>query len=278
MVGLDQPPSRPWRVRYDGPCSICGRMLRKGEEAIWDRSSKRMRCVACPTEAPTEAPPEAPIEAGIAGGSARREYERRADKRSTALRARWGDRVGGWVERLTVEPQSMRAWAIGAGGEEKLGAELADVSGIRVLHDRRVPRTRGNIDHIVIAPAGVFVIDAKDWEGTVRIRDMGGWFKTDLRLYVGRRDATRSAEGLGWQIAAVVRALSDAGVDPLPRVVPVLCFIDGKWPIFRPPDEFRGVRLESERSVQKLFAEAIRLDVEAIDRVTRVLASALTPK
>jgi hypothetical protein len=246
----------------------------KGTPAVSDRSSRTIRCIQCPTGAATAGS----IDAGVAGHSARREYERRADKRSAELRARWGDRVGGWVDRLTVEPQSTRAWAIGAGGEERLGAELADVLGIRVLHDRRVPRTRGNIDHIVIAPAGVFVIDAKDWEGTVRIRDMGGWFKTDLRLYVGRRDATRLAEGLGWQIDAVVRALSDAEVYPLPRVAPVLCFVDGKWPIFRPPDEFRGVRLESELSVQKLFAEADRLDVEAIDRVTWVLASALPPK
>jgi hypothetical protein len=61
-------------------------------------------------------------------------------------------------------------------------------------------------------------------------------------------------------------------------VVPVLCFVDGKWPILRAPDEFRGVRLESELSVQKLFAEANRLDVEVIDRMTQVLASALPPK
>ena len=176
----------------------------------------------------------------MAGGSARREHERRTDKRSLELRGRWGDRVGGWIERLTIEPQSTRAWAIGARGEERLGAELARVEGIHVLHDRRVPRTRGNIDHIVVAPADVFVIDAKDWEGVDRIRDVGGWFKKDLRLYVGRRDATRLAGGLGWQVDAVTRVLVDAAVDPLPSVVPVLCFVDSDWPRFRPPDEFRG--------------------------------------
>jgi hypothetical protein len=160
-----------WRVKYDGVCVRCGIALAKGTPAVWDRSSRTIRCIECPTDiAPVVA-----VDAGIAGGSARREYERRADKRSAELRARWGERAGGWVERLTVEPQSTGAWAIGAGGEERLGAELAHVAGIRVLHDRRVPRTRGNIDHIVIAPAGVFVIDAKDWEGTVRTRDVGGW-------------------------------------------------------------------------------------------------------
>src|SRR4051812_43666407 len=123
------------------------------------------------------------------------------------------------------------------------------MEGIRVLNDRKVPKTKGNIDHIVIAPAGVLVVDAKDWKGTVQIRDVSRWFRTDLRLYVGRRDATRLAEGMSWQVAAVIEALSAGGIDPTPPIVPVLCFVDGDWPIFRPPNEFRGVRLESERSI-----------------------------
>jgi hypothetical protein len=62
---------------------------------------------------------------------------------------------------VTSEPQSTRAWAIGAWGEEKLAEVLAGLDGLQVLHDRRVPGTRGNIDHIVIAPAGVFVVDPR---------------------------------------------------------------------------------------------------------------------
>lgn len=40
-------PSRPWHVKYDGPCSICGRTLAKGTPAIWDRSIGNMRCLDC---------------------------------------------------------------------------------------------------------------------------------------------------------------------------------------------------------------------------------------
>jgi hypothetical protein len=182
------------------------------------------------------------------------------------------------IERLTVEPQATRAWAVGARGEERLGAELAGVDGIRVLNDRRIGGTRGNIDHVVVAPAGVFVIDAKDWTGTIRIRDVGGWFRNDVRLYVGRRNATRLAEGLAWQVEAVQRALVGRNVDPLPRVIPVLCFVDGDWPILRPPGVFRGVRLESERSIRMLFNSPSTFDQRAIDRIARALALALPAK
>jgi hypothetical protein len=45
--------------------------------------------------------------------------------------------------------------------------------------------------------------------------------------------------------------------------------------LFRPPDEFRGVRLESELSVQKLFDATNDLDSEAVYRVTTTLAGAV---
>lgn len=159
----------------------------------------------------------ASIDVGIAGGSARREHQRRAAKRETEARQRWGDRVGGWVLNLTNEPQSTRAWAIGAVGEEKLAEALAGIPDLQVLHDRRVPGTRGNIDHIVIVQGGVFIVDAKHLKGEIRLRDRGGWFRTDWRLYVGRRDQSKLAAGLSWQVQAVVTALRSAGIDPLPR-------------------------------------------------------------
>jgi hypothetical protein len=45
-----------------------------------------------------------------------------------------------------------------------------DVAVIHALHDRRVPATSGDIDHLVIGPAGVFVMDATRYEGQIHIR------------------------------------------------------------------------------------------------------------
>jgi len=171
-----------WRVKYDGECSECGLTLRAGEVAVYDRPTRTIHCVSCPTSADRE--PEA-IDAGVAGRSARREYDRRAAKREAGVKERWGNRIGGVVLALTEEPQSTRAWATGASGEEKLATAL---DGFSVLHDRRVPRTRGNIDHIVVAPAGVFVVDAKQYQGRIQIRNHGWFMRPDERLHVGRRD------------------------------------------------------------------------------------------
>ena len=269
------------RLRYPGTCVACGLALAKGAEALYDRQARTIRCVECPTgpESHGNADAEEPqIDAGTAGASARREYERRRDSRESRIKDRFGGRVGGLILAITDEPQSTRAWAQGAAGEHELAEALSGVDGVRVLHDRRVPGTAGNIDHIVVAPAGVFVVDAKRYQGLIRIRDVGGFFKRDDRLYVGNRDRSKLAEAMGWQVEAVERALRAVPVDPMPPIIPVLCFVDGEWPWFRPPDTYAGVRLEGARSIQKLVAASQVLDAPAIDRLTRVLASAFPPE
>lgn len=260
-----------WRVKYDGVCSRCGVALLAGEVAVYERASRTIRCVSCPTTpGPT---PE--IDPGVAGRSARKEHERRVAKRETAVKERWGDRIGGFVLAVTDEPQATRAWAIGARGEEKL-AEALD--GFRSLHDRRVPGTSGNLDHVVVAPAGVFVVDAKHLRARIEIQDRGWFLRPDERLYVGRRDCSELADRMGWQVAAVETALRAAGLEPLPPITPVLCFVDGDWPLIAPPKVFRGVLLESMKSLRKKLVAAGVLDEASIPRLMQILTAALPPK
>jgi len=39
--------SRPWLVKFDGPCSSCGRQLARGTPAVWSRTKHKMYCVDC---------------------------------------------------------------------------------------------------------------------------------------------------------------------------------------------------------------------------------------
>lgn len=236
-----------------------------------------MHCDECPTSV-ADGPPPSPIDPGTAGASARREYERRQVRREAELKGRFGDRFGGWINRFTDEPQSIRAWGLGARGEELLGAALANVPGLVVLDDRRVKGTKGNIDHIAIAPAGVFVVDAKHFTGFIEVVNKGSFFRSDLRLMVGGRNRSELAEKMGWQLKAVTKALIDAGVDPLPPVTAVLCFVDPSWRLIRRPKSFDGVRIESDRSVVKVLGEPAALPSPEIDRLARILAEALPPR
>lgn len=269
-------PSRQLRLRYTGTCTRCGKTLAKGEQAFYDSSTRTVRCVIC--EGPLPEVIEVIDDPGIAGRSANREYERRKSAREIQVKSRLGDILGGVVLAITDEPQSTRAWVRGATGEHKLAEALAGVPDIKLLHDRRVPHTTGNIDHIVVAPAGVFVVDAKHYKGLIQIRDVGGWFKTDKRLYVGGRNCSHLVDNMGWQVEAVQRAIVAGGFDPIPPITPVLCFVDGDWPLLFPPEEYKGVRLEGMRSIKKQVAGVRVLESEVIARIHHALAIAFPPK
>jgi hypothetical protein len=213
------------------------------------------------------------IDRGVAGRSALGEYERRHAKREERIRQRWG-RLAGLVLALSEDPQSTRAWERGSTGESKLAQSLAKLKrdDIVALHDRCVPGSRANIDHIVVCPSGVFVVDAKLYKGDIHTKDVGGLFSgRDLRLFVGSRDCTRLADGLGWQVRTVNAALGETEIP----IFAALCFIDAEWPLLGGPREFGGVLIESDRSLKRHVARTGELDLEAVRDTATVLAHAL---
>ncbi|GAB3760295.1 hypothetical protein FB382_003066 [Nocardioides ginsengisegetis] len=75
------------------------------------------------------------------------------------------------AERLQ---RSAELWERGADGEAATAAALSALPSQdwTVFHDIRWPgRQFANIDHVVVGPAGVFVIDSKNWTGRIQVRD-----------------------------------------------------------------------------------------------------------
>lgn len=168
---------------------------------------------------------------GQAGGSARREYERRRARDEARIRERWG-RFGGIAVALSDEKPSTTAWRTGAAGEARVGALLDGIASpaVRVLHDRRVPGTRWNLDHLVVTPGGVWVVDTKRYKGRLELRTEGGLFRARRNhLFVGGRNKTNLVEGMRWQIDAVEAAAGTA------QVFGTLCFVEAEWPLFAKP-------------------------------------------
>lgn len=146
------------------------------------------------------------VDLGTAGASAQREHERRREKREAATRKRH-PHIGNLLLRVQSAPASEIAWSIGAAGEEALAAHLAKrCPDAIVLHDRRIPRSRANIDHLAVAPSGVYVIDAKRYKGRIEVRK--GFFG-EPRLFVAGRDKTKLVEGLARQREVVRAALAE---------------------------------------------------------------------
>src|SRR5579875_2999378 len=111
------------------------------------------QCLDCMSVPPPGA--AEPVDPGSPGASALREYARRRDARNQHARAKLGA-VGGLLAKLIDEPPRTRAWQQGGTGEVRVGARLEKLlagTGVRLLHDRRVPgHGLANLDHIAVGP------------------------------------------------------------------------------------------------------------------------------
>jgi nuclease-like protein len=161
------------------------------------------------------------IDLGTPGGSARQEHERRRAKREAATRERH-PRLGNLMLRLQTAPASESAWETGAAGEEALAVHLAKTCPDSiVLHDRRLPGSRANIDHLAVTPSGVFVIDAKRYKGKIEVRKP---FFGDPSLFISGRNKTKLVESLARQRETIRSALAEA--IPAMPVHACFCFLN----------------------------------------------------
>jgi Nuclease-related domain len=80
----------------------------------------------------------------------------------------------GWGLRFRPSTTTL-AWRRGAAGERRTARLLAPLErrGWAVLHDLAIPGSTANIDHLVIGPAGVMVIDSKHYRGRLHLDRYG---------------------------------------------------------------------------------------------------------
>ena len=233
------------KLRYTGTCRLCRTVIPARTEAVYERETKTVRCVTCEPQAHEAVSQEHDgvtevIDSGVAGSSARREHERRKVRRVERIRTAH-PKIGGLILALSDDPQSTRAWERGAVGEERLGVHLnALVSPtLVVLHDRRIPGTKANIDHIAVTRGGIWVIDAKRYKGRPELKVEGGILRPRIeKLFVGRRDCSKLVDGVLKQVDLVHEAVGE----DIP-VVGSLCFVEADWPLIGGSFTMRGVHV-----------------------------------
>ena len=207
----------------------------------------------------------------VPGGRARNKYERLSEQHRDRVRARrpvilaiagvfavavyvaatrfypgWGIAaalvtfVGAYFS-LTETPQHIAAWKIGAEGEEQTARALVGLErkGYSILHDRMAFGCPGNIDHVVIGPTGVFVIETKSWQGKVKIRGKDIW--------VDGRKRSEVVDQVLAEASAVQAALGDVLTVLETPIVPLICVHRADLPLFG--SRCRGVPLLTSRGL-----------------------------
>lgn len=238
-------------------------------------------------------------EAVAAGGSSQAEYERRRTLHRERVRQRRPLILGitaigvvagiafmgsqpavawtlifaaviGAANALFVTPNHITAWATGADGEARTARFLEPLraEGFAVLHDRRIPGSRANIDHIVIGPPGVFVVETKSFGGQLKVRGH--------EVYVAGRRKTAMVEEAKREALAVQVALAPELEALGIGVVPVICVHRAALPWFG--GQAGGVRIVSGKDLVKRLRKADPvLPADTVDRLAKAAASRLRP-
>ncbi|MEW9871537.1 nuclease-related domain-containing protein [Arthrobacter sp. HS15c] len=125
------------------------------------------------------------------------------------------ERVARLKRQLDLAERATKSWDTGAVGERVVADRLSQLipHGWYVLHDVHWPgRPKAILDHVLVGPGGIVVVDAKNWTGEVRV--------SSGVLWQGRYSRTQSVEGALAQCAAVASVLSP----PHRRLVrPLIC-------------------------------------------------------
>ncbi len=217
--------------------------------------------------------------AGTAGGSGRQKYDRLHERREREVKGKLGDTLGGVYLFFKDEPQSTRAWQTGSVGEERLARffEKELPATAIVLHDRRIPGSRANIDHIVVAPSGVWVVDAKLYTGKVECRTVGSIWNSQNRVYVGGRDRTKLVLAMARQVEATRAAVAADPLGSEVAVKPAVCFVASEWSFFAKPFELHGVTVIWPQKLAERIATPGRLTSTAVARLANRIAVELPP-
>ncbi|MQS18024.1 NERD domain-containing protein [Streptomyces kaniharaensis] len=102
-------------------------------------------------------------------------------------------------------PAGASSWSKGAAGERRTAdlMRALEKDGWIALHDRAVPGSKANLDHLLISPRGeVAYVDSKSWTSSkskLRLQDGELWY--------GRYPQTRALQTVAWEAGQASRLL-----------------------------------------------------------------------
>jgi hypothetical protein len=218
---------------------------------------------------------------GEAGGEARRKFEhyskqnRERNQRRNLLQKVLAKMLGVDSE----DNRRVEIWHKGAVGEIAVGQFLDEIAlkhNYFVLHDRAIPGSVANIDHILVTPFGVFVIDAKNYQGLIKVVNPPLFdISSSSILYVGNRKQTALINKMNKQINVVSEKLN--AIESKIPVYGVLAFYGAEWPIFFKPTEIGGILINGKGIEAAILSKRTDISI-AVGPIAKLLAESFKQK
>lgn len=173
--------------------------------------------------------------------------------------------AGGSAERKVAELRSSGdpsagAWIAGAEGERRVAAALGQLpSGWVALHDRLLwpGVTDSNVDHIVVGPGGIFMIDAKNRGGDITV------YRNFLYQHTVGPDGQKRSLNLQKELAKATWITQEMGRRLTVPVIPVICLAGSRSHKFEGPQFAQDITIISvTRLVSWLASQPLRMPEE----------------
>jgi hypothetical protein len=115
-------------------------------------------------------------------------------------------------------------WFLGKKGESAVTETLKSLSDdYVVLNDIVVPESKGNVDHVLIGPNGVFVIETKNYSGFVKCEE-DEWFVNGQRI----RSLSKQAKRNSMAVRGCIASVFSGPQSKVPYIVPLLVFVSSR--------------------------------------------------
>lgn len=148
----------------------------------------------------------------------------------------------------------LRSFLRGAEGEEKVARVLSFLpAGHTVFNDLYLKENGLDVDHVVIAPSGLFVIETKTWNGEIT-------FENGQVLCDGQPPSRSPLKQVKEAASRLNTYLSEARCPEAP-VHPVLCFVDNR--LKEGLANIGGVRICTDTNLHDLFENSLETPLEA---------------
>jgi hypothetical protein len=124
-------------------------------------------------------------------------------------------------------------WSLGTKGESAVTEVLKNLPHeYVVLNDIVLPGSKGNVDHVLIGPNGIFVIETKNYSGFVKCED-DQWFVNGRSVRSLSKQAKRNSMAVRGSIASLFKGPQ---AKKIPYVVPLLVFAGSRMrlKLFKP--------------------------------------------
>ena len=169
--------------------------------------------------------------------------------------------------------------SVGSKGDQKILRELNSLSkkyNLKIITTTFFDTlNHTDLTHLVVSSAGIFVVNAEDYEGLAEVRISNSIMRTaTFQFLVGGNDYTDLINDIRYRVRLAQEILSIENLENTLPIKGVLALPYAEWPLFGRDNKIGGILLKGDE-IRSIFLELGKYSQEEVDKAYNLLSKAL---